>query len=114
MHIINSTVHGVIDYLVVIALLLSPSFFGMDSLVANLTYSIAGIHLVLTVLTRFKLGLIKMIPLRVHGLVELVVGIVLLFVPWIFGFPNDPVGSNFYFGFGGAVLLVWILTDYRE
>ncbi len=114
MRIISPSVHALIDYLVVVFLIAAPFLFGFSPFVATMTWIIAGIHFLLTILTKFPGGFIKVIPLRIHGLIELIVGIALLFSPWIFGFAENAVDKNFYLAFGGAVLLVWILTDYAR
>ncbi len=114
MRVIHSRLHGVIDYLLVLFLFLAPSLFEMVPMVATLTYIIGGIHLLLTIFTNFPVGLLKVVPFRLHGLIEIAVGILILFLPWIFGFSTMPVESNFYLALGGSVLLVWILTDYRS
>src|ERR1700677_3641018 len=45
---------------------------------ALISYALAVIHLAMTVLTDMPLGVIKVIPLKLHALVELVVGPVLV------------------------------------
>ena len=111
---IPPAIHGLIDYLAVIFLALSPTLFELSGFVSSITYVLAVVHFLLTVLTDFSAGWVKLIPLRAHGLIELVLGIVLLFLPQIFGFSDMPAESNFYQGFGIAVLVVWVLSDYRK
>jgi len=42
---INSKTHGVIDYLVVIFLWLSPSIFVLPEMTGIFTYALGGVHL---------------------------------------------------------------------
>ncbi|MGH8471003.1 MAG: hypothetical protein ACREVJ_00745 [Gammaproteobacteria bacterium] len=42
------------------------------SVVATVSYALAAIHLVLTLLTAFPSGVVKAIPFTVHGALELV------------------------------------------
>jgi hypothetical protein len=63
MRFISPKIHGVIDYLVVLFLLLSPTIFGFDGLIAVFTYALGAVHLILTLLTNFDAGLFKIIPL---------------------------------------------------
>jgi hypothetical protein len=114
MKIINSRLHGIIDYLVVLFLWASPTLFGLTGFTGNIIYGLGGIHLILTIVTDFELGLIKWIPLKIHGWIELVVGLVLLASPWILGVSENAVDRNFLLGFGAAVLLVWLLTSYQS
>ncbi|CAN5519029.1 hypothetical protein BH10BAC4_BH10BAC4_20150 [soil metagenome] len=75
MKILNSKVHGIIDYIVVIFLWLSPTLFGLTSPISTLVYALGGVHLLLTVLTDFPYGVVKVVPLKLHGWVELLVAI---------------------------------------
>ncbi|MEO8795782.1 MAG: hypothetical protein ABI390_09965 [Daejeonella sp.] len=113
MKIIAPRLHGFIDYILVVFLLLSPTLFGMTGLLANLTYALGAIHLLLTVFTGFSLGVIKVVPFPIHGLIELVVGIALIVCAFTL-FRMHTLGHFFYAGLGIAVLLVWILTDYNK
>src|SRR4029077_8283671 len=81
MKVLNPQIHGIIDYVSVLALALAPTLFGLQGISAMLAYALAVIHLIMTALTAFPLGLIRLIPLKLHGLVELIVGVSLLVLP---------------------------------
>jgi len=112
MKIISPKPHGIIDYAVVLFLLSSPLLFGMGGLLAIFTYALGAVHLLLTLLTDFSVGVIKLIPLPIHGLIELAVGAALIVVAFTL-FKHDVLGNTFYTAFGAAVILVFLLTDYR-
>jgi hypothetical protein len=114
MKLLSPKIHGVIDYLSVGGLVLAPSVLGLTGPGATLAYALAGIHLTMTVLTAFPLGLIKLVPLRLHGIVEIVVGISLLVAPWALATTLDLGGNGrlFYSAFGAVLIAVWFLTDY--
>jgi len=111
MKFISPKVHGIIDYLVVVFLLISPTIFGFTGLLATFTYALGGVHLLLTILTAYSVGLVKVIPLALHGLIEFVVGIVLIVLAYTL-FKDDATGKLFYIVFGTVVLLTWLVTDY--
>ncbi len=111
---INSKIHGIIDYLVVIFLWASPSLFGLSETTALFTYVLGGIHLVLTILTNFEFGLIKVIPFKIHGWIELLVSFALVGVAFYLGNLEGDLSRNFYLGFAAAVFLTFILTDYKS
>ena len=111
---LNSKIHGLIDYLVVIFLFLSPKLFHLPEITEFFTYILAGIHLTLTVLTNFELGLIKIIPLKIHGLIELIVSITLFGAAFYFGSIEGNIARNFYICFAIAVFLTWLITDYKK
>jgi len=113
MKLISPKLHGIIDYLVVAFLLASPLVFGFTGLLAIFTYVLGVIHLALTLLTDFNGGVMKLIPLSFHGMIELIVGVVLIILAFTL-FKDEAAGKIFYALFGAAVLLVWLLTDYRK
>ncbi len=103
--------HGVLDYVVVTVFLLAPALFGLTGLAAMLSYLLAGVHLLMTVLTAFPLGLTAVVPFALHGTVELVVGGVLAVVALLL---FEGAATGFYLGMGVLILIVWALTDYRS
>ncbi len=111
--IINEKVHGFIDYGVVVFLLLSPTIFGFTGTIAMVTYALAGIHFILTAITDSPTGIIKVLPLPIHGYVEVAAAVAIMLAPWIFGFSGDATGRWFYILFGFAVFLTWLLTAYQ-
>jgi hypothetical protein len=114
MKILTSKLHGIIDYVVVIFLLASPSLFSLPEFTACCTYILAGIHLTLTVLTDFEVGLFKVIPLKIHGTIELTVSLALVAFAFYLGGREGDLARNFYLGFGIAVFLTWLVSDYES
>ena len=115
MKLLNSKTHSAIDYLVVVFLWLSPRLFNLSYPISTMTYLLGAVHLALTVFTNFHFGLIKIIPVRWHGWVELVVAIVLIPSPlWLGGYvmSENLIDKYFFSGFGVAVLITWAVTDY--
>jgi len=112
MKFISPKIHGIIDYLVVIFLLASPSIFGFTGLLATFTYALAIVHLLLTILTDYNVGLIKVIPFTFHGTIEFIVGVALIAIAYTL-FKDNAAGKLFYVIFGTVVLLTWLVTDYK-
>ena len=56
----------------------------------------AAIHLTMTLLTAFPLGVAKVIPVKLHKLIETIVGPVLIAVPWILGFSENLTARYVY------------------
>ena len=106
--------HGVLDYAVVTFFLAAPSLFGLAGLPAVIAYALAGIHLLLTVATDFPPGVVKLVPLPVHGGIEFAVSLLLPALPWLLRFAADPTARNLYVGAGAAIFVTWLITDYRE
>src|SRR6202012_32632 len=103
---IHATLHGIIDYLMVVFLVLAPSLFQLPETTATFTYVLAGIHLLLTICTDYKPGLFKFIPFGMHGAIEVVISIALGAMAFYFGNKESVVARDFYVGFAAAVALV--------
>jgi hypothetical protein len=113
MKFISPKVHGLIDYLVVIFLFGSPTIFGFTGLVATFTYALGAVHLLLTILTNYPLGVVRVIPVSLHAAVELLVGVVLIILAYTL-FSDNAQGSKLYYViFGTVILLTWLVTDYK-
>ncbi|MEO5798086.1 MAG: hypothetical protein ABIZ70_01390 [Gemmatimonadales bacterium] len=114
MTIINARVHALLDYVVVCLLAVAPTVFHFAGVPATLAYALAAVHLVLTLCTDFPGGVLKLVPLSLHGAVEFVVSLALVGAAWILKFSTDINARNFYVGTGVLILLVWLLTDYKS
>ncbi len=114
MKIISSKVHGYLDYAVVLIFAAAPSLLHFSQVPTVISYSLAVIHLVLTLLTDFSFGALKVIPLKLHGMIELVVGPCLIALPFVLKFGTEPAADFFYIVNGAVILAVWFLTDYSK
>jgi len=112
MKFISPKMHGIIDYLVVVFLLASPTIFGFTGLLATFTYALGIVHLLLTILTNYSVGLIKIIPFTFHGTIEFIVGVALIVIAYTL-FKDNATGKLFYVIFGTVVLLTWLVTIYH-
>jgi hypothetical protein len=84
MKIINSKLHGILDYLIGFSLLI-PWITGYltdsrDSLITGLAGSILLIY---SVSTDYEFGWIRIIPMRLHLLLDLVLGLLLIIYPLV-------------------------------
>ena len=113
MKIISPRVHGYIDYVTVVVFLLAPTLIGLTGFPAILAYVLAGVHLLMTLVTEFPPGIFKLIPLPLHGWVERVVGPVLVLVSFVPAFTVETPARFFYIVMGIVIILVGLLTDYR-
>ncbi len=114
MKVISSRLHSYIDYIMVLFLWISPTLFDLSDPVDTTVYILGGLHLIITLLTNFEGGIIKLIPLPGHGLIELIVAIFLVLGPWILGVSENPTDKAYLILVSVVILLVWLLTDYRR
>lgn len=110
MRVIPATVHRVLDFVTVLVFAGAPSVFNLTGTPALLSYALAGVHLVLTLLTRFSHSASGMVPLRVHGMIELLVGVALALLPFVLAW--DGMARTFNVAMGAVILVVWALSNY--
>lgn len=114
MSFISPRFHGYVDYLSVAIFALAPSMLGMTGIGEMLSYALAIIHLVMTLTTNFPLGATSLVPLRLHGWVERIVGPVLIVIAFTSPIMADGI-SHFFFGLMGVVILVvGVVSNYSE
>ena len=113
MKVISPRMHGYLDFLTVILFLFAPTLFGLNQVPAMLAYSLAVVHLIVTLASDFPFGIVKIISFTVHGWIERIVGPLLVAVPFILGFANEEIARNFYIAAGFVIIIVGVLTDYQ-
>ncbi len=111
--VLSPRLHGLLDYVVVALFALGPTIFGFGGTAATVAYVVAGIHLSLTVLTAFPMGLVKVIPFKVHGVLEVGALVGITAAPWMFGFGDSNTPRNFFLAAGALIAGVVVLTDYH-
>jgi hypothetical protein len=70
--------------------------------------------LVVSMLTRYPLGVVKVLPFPVHSGGDYLAAALLLVAPWALNFSSGDTGlTAFYVAAGAAVLLVSLVTNYQ-
>lgn len=111
--VFNPTIHGVLDYVLALAFVVAPGLVGFSDNAASLSMLIGIVYLGASLLTRYPLGAIKMIPFPVHGAIEAIMAASWIAMPWVLGFAGDAAARNFFVAAGIGLLAVVALTDYR-
>jgi hypothetical protein len=112
MRFINEKLHGVIDYVVAIALITAPFLLDFQSVnpTAHWLSIAAGVGLFLySLLTSYSLSARKLIPFGVHLVFDFLAGVVFLAAPFALNF--DGTVRTYYLAVGAAIVLVVLLTD---
>ncbi len=78
---VSPHVHGVLDYLSAGTLLLLPRVFGLSRDVTRLLTGAALLTFVYSMLTRYPSGVVKVLPMRAHLLMDGLSGLVLTAAP---------------------------------
>lgn len=107
---IPASVHRSLDTLAVICFLAAPVLLRLTGRAAMLSYALAVIHILVTVATKFPDTGHKPLSLRSHGWIELVVGIVLIVLPWVVGWTGT--ARTYYVTAGILLLIVWGASNY--
>ncbi len=75
---ITTKAHGILDYSAVVVVFLLPHLLHWSAGLTQLMMGMAGGALLYTLLTRFELGVIKVLPVTVHLVLDFLVGLVFL------------------------------------
>lgn len=104
---VTKTIHAYLDYPVAIALMLLPYILdlGQSHILAFWLSVVTGIAaFVLTLLTDHHLGVIRVLPYKLHLGVDFMVALVFITAPFLLGFTG--LDAAYYWANGGAVLIV--------
>jgi hypothetical protein len=114
MKILNPTSHGALDYALAIAFLVLPGWLEFTQPAASMSYVVGVAYLAASLVTRYPLGLLKVLPFSMHGVLEAAMAVVWLAAPWLFGFAADVPARTVFVCAGVALLLAVSLTRYGE
>ena len=112
MNILTRGQHAALDIVIVFVFALAPqaSILDLDGSAAILAYVLAGVHLLMTLLTADLPGVPgSILPLPLHGLIEAVVGLALGLIGWL---AYDGTQQGFYLAMAALILLVFAVTPY--
>ena len=117
--IIPRPAHAVLDYLYSIAVLAAPEALDLDySAEGDKARLVCKTHGVATIaaslLTRYELGLIKLIPFNMHLLLDLSGAVFGLASPWLLGFSGNKKARNVVLAFALLEAAVVALSQRDE
>lgn len=96
MQFITPRVHTVIGFIVGIALLLAPNIFAFSDVggAAVMIPRIIGVIVILSELTvRGSFSGLGFIPMRMHIVTDVILGLFLAVSPWLFNFANEDANA---------------------
>lgn len=90
MQVIPTRIHGVIDYLTAVLLIVAPWLFGFaDGGAAQWVPVLLGVGIIAySLLTDYELGMARAISMPVHLVLDFGGGVLLAASPWLFGFAD--------------------------
>lgn len=107
MKFVTKKIHAYIDYPVALALISLPFILGLGEshILAFYASVVTGIAaLLLTLITNHETGIIKLVSYKLHLIVDFVVGVTFVVLPFIFSF--NGLDLVYYLANGVAVLAV--------
>jgi hypothetical protein len=105
--------HGLLEYGAGVLLLAAPFAFGFESDAATAVSILAGLGVfVLAATTASSTGLAKIVPFRIHLLLDLALVALLVAAPFLFGFSDDAAPTAFFLILGVWHLLLTIATRF--
>ena len=106
--------HAAADYAMAGMLMASPWLFGFSRNRRATTNAVASgaAVLALSLMTRYPLGLWKLIPFKLHGHIEAAAGALTAAAPWTLGFSRNRKATLTHVASGLATLAVYAVTDY--
>ena len=100
MKLIAARLHGYLDYLTVLIFLAAPTVLGFGGVPAKLAWLLAGVHLAMTLVTRFPLGVFRRLAFSLHGWVERIVGPALIAIAFLPDISAERTAFAFFAGMG--------------
>jgi hypothetical protein len=106
--------HAIADYAVAALLIVVPVAVGGSSGAIATGIVVGATVLVVSALTRYPLGLVKVLPFTVHSAGDYLAAALLLAAPWALNFASADGGLAAFYTVGGiAVLAVSLITNYQ-
>jgi hypothetical protein len=114
MRILPTRIHGALDYLVGIALILAPNIFGFSAVGGAevlIPRALGAVLIVYSVFTNYEWGVIKMLDMRYHLVVDLLAALFLAASPFLFGFSGETASHWLPHLVVGVVVVLVVLVS---
>ena len=106
--------HAVADYAVGTVLIIAALIAGGTAGAVGTGVVVGATVLVVSMLTRYPLGVVKVLPFQVHSAGDYLAAALLLAAPFTLHFSRSDAGlTALYVGAGIAVLAVSLVTNYQ-
>jgi hypothetical protein len=106
--------HAIADYAVGLSLIVVAIAIGGDAEAVAPGIVVGAVVLLVSMLTRYPLGVVKVLPFTVHSAGDYLAAALLIVAPFALGFNDTATGlSAFYIVAGIAVLAVSLITNYQ-
>lgn len=100
-----------LDIFSIFAFAFAPTVYGFSGDAATLSYVLSAGNLLLVIFTKYPLGIVKLVPLKIHVLLEFGLFPLLLLAPTLLGFSDNFNAIIFFYPAAFIALGLWIFTD---
>lgn len=113
---ISRQMHAVTDYGYAAFIAAAPELMGYkdEETAAGLSRMVGGEVLMASLMTRYELGLIPAMSFKTHLAADVVVGLLTMSAPWLFGFSENKRARNTFLGFGAFSVMAGLMTQPDE
>src|SRR4051812_18963985 len=116
---IHLEAHAMIEPIIGLLFILAPFILDFDHSSARTLSIVVGVVILLSAAsTRWRLSLVKLIPLRVHFMTDVLIGIVCVAAPFVLGFSDETAPLVFFLvmgvgEIGAAFMTAWEPAGYE-
>ena len=112
--LLPASLHAVADYAVGLLLIIVALASGGSAGAVGTGIVVGATVLVVSMLTNYPLGVVKVLPFTVHSAGDYLAAALLIAAPWALHFSSGEPGlTAFYLAAGIAVLAVSLITNYQ-
>ena len=94
----------------------SPEMIGFknEETAVSLCRAVGGGVLTSSLMTRYELGLLPVLPFKTHLALDVAAGLFTLGAPWLFGFSQNRAARNTFVVAGAISIAAGLLTEPKE
>ncbi|MGH2718727.1 MAG: SPW repeat domain-containing protein [Actinomycetota bacterium] len=117
MRFLPTKIHGALDYIVGIALILAPNIFHFSSVGGPAVWipRVLGVALILySIFTNYEWGVVRKLPMTYHLVVDFLAAAFLTASPFLFGFTHHGLNAWLPHVVVGAAVIVVVLVSQTQ
>jgi len=117
MKFLPTKVHGVLDYLVGIALIFAPMIFGFSDVGGAAVFIprlLGAVLIIYALCTNYEWGVWKVLPMYYHLIIDFLAAAFLAVSPWLFGFHDEKKAAWVPHVVVGIVVILVVLVSQTQ
>jgi hypothetical protein len=117
MRFLPTKIHGLLDYLVGIALILAPSIFQFSNVGGAAVFipRLLGVVLIAySIFTNYEWGIFKVVSMPYHLTIDFLASVFLVLSPFLFGFSGDKINAWLPHVVVGVVVILVVLVSQTQ